>query len=74
MAKITHEAELGDMARSAATARGVEGVWVKLADAARDECDANKAALNSATPMFMAFSVRPSRIVTSATASLAGQS
>ena len=45
MAKITHEAELGDMARSAATARGVEGVWVKLADAARDECDANKAAL-----------------------------
>ena len=45
MAKITHEAELGDMARSAATARGVEHVWVKLADAARDECDANKAAL-----------------------------
>ena len=45
MAKISHEAELGDMARNAATARGVEGVWVKLADAARHECDANKAAL-----------------------------
>ena len=47
MAKITHEAELGDMARNAASARGVEHVWVKLADAARDERRDTKAALAS---------------------------
>jgi hypothetical protein len=33
------------MARSAASERGVEAVWVKLADAARHECDENKRAL-----------------------------
>ena len=42
MVRITHEAELGEMARSAASGRGVEAVWVKLADAARHECDENK--------------------------------
>ena len=42
MVRITHEAELGEMARSAASERGVEAVWVKLADAARHECDENK--------------------------------
>jgi len=45
MVRITHEAELGEMARSAASERGVEAVWVKLADAARHECDENKRAL-----------------------------
>ena len=45
MVRITHEAELGEMARSAASGRGVEAVWVKLADAARHECDENKRAL-----------------------------
>jgi len=48
MVRITHEAELGEMARSAASERGVEAVWVKLADAARHECDENKRALADA--------------------------
>ena len=48
MVRITHEAELGEMARSAASERGVEAVWVKLADAARHECDENKRQLADA--------------------------